>query len=90
MARRQPNTWTSEEAAEWAEINHRLLLNFFHRRLLPAIPVGGAVTQKMAGGKRRHRRVAKWIVPREAFIRAWQTFSVPAPAPAPRTRRRAA
>jgi hypothetical protein len=74
----EPNTWNSQQAAEWAGIHHRLLLDFFHRGLLPAIPVGPSQNQKMGRGKkRRHRRVGKWIVPREAFIRAWQNFTVP-------------
>ncbi len=53
-----------------------MLLDFLDRRLLPAIPVGSARTEILKDGVKRRRRVGKWIVPREAFIRAWQTFTV--------------
>jgi hypothetical protein len=72
----EPNRWSSKEAASWAGIPHRTLLDLFNARLLPAIPVGGPGTQILKNGTTRRRRVGKWIVPREAFIRAWQTFSV--------------
>lgn len=77
MAVKQPNTWTSQQAAEWAGINHRLLLDFFDRGLLPAIRVGPPITQKMAYGKKRRRRASKFVVPRLAFIRAWENFTLP-------------
>jgi len=77
MALNEPNTWTPQQAAAWAGISYRLLLDFFDRGLLPAIPVGVAQNQRMPSGKKRRRRVGKWIVPREAFIHAWQTFTVP-------------
>jgi hypothetical protein len=73
----EPNTWTPQQAAAWAGINYRVLLDFFHQGLLPALPVGRAHNQLMTGGKKRRRRVGKWIVPREAFIRAWQSFTAP-------------
>jgi hypothetical protein len=77
MALKEPNTWTPKEAADWAGVNYRLLLDFFHRGLLPAIAVGAAQNQRMPSGRKRRRRVGKWVVPREAFVRAWQTFTVP-------------
>ena len=54
-----------------------MLSDFFDRRLLPAIPVGPGRTEVLKDGVKRRRRVGKWIVPREAFIRAWQNFTVP-------------
>jgi hypothetical protein len=77
MALKEPNSWSTRRAAEWANVNERVLSDLFERRLLPAIRVGAAQDQRMANGKKRKRRVGKWIVPREAFIRAWQTFTVP-------------
>jgi hypothetical protein len=63
-----PNTWTPQQAAEWAGISYRLLLNFFDRGLLPAIRVGEPVIQNMGRGKKkRKRRAGKWIVPAKAF-----------------------
>lgn len=81
MPIKKPNTWTPKQAAEWAGIPYRLLLEFLAEGLLPAIPVGPPKTQAMPGGKKRNRRVAKWIIPREAFIRAWQNFTVREPRP---------
>ncbi len=71
----QPNTWSSQQAAEWAGINHRLLLDFLDRGLLPGIPVGKPQIQRMSGGTKRRRRVGKWLVPTKAFIAAWENFS---------------
>ena len=82
-----PNSWTTKEAAEWAGIPHRVLLDFFAEGLLPAVPLGRAHVQHMASGAKRRRRVGRWIVPVQAFIAAWETFSVPRTTP---KRRRAA
>ena len=81
MATIEPNVWSPHQAAQWAGVPHRRLLDFFHDGLLPAIPIGVSQTQKMQGGRKRKRRVSKWIVPRLAFIKAWENFSGPPPAP---------
>ena len=83
----QPNNWTTKQAAAWAGIGQRVLLDLLDRRLLPAIPVGGLRVQKRKGDKRpQRRRVAKWLIPREAFEHAWRTFTVPQLPPKPRRR----
>jgi hypothetical protein len=77
MAVKQPNRWTTQEAAAWAEIPHRMLLDLLNEGVLPAIAVGPPRTEVLKGGTKRRRRVGKWVVPREAFIHAWQTFAGP-------------
>jgi hypothetical protein len=68
------NVWSTEEAARWAGVNERLLHDWLSRGLLPAIAVGKPHTHKMKDGTRRHRRVYKWLVPKQAFIKAWENF----------------
>jgi hypothetical protein len=82
------NVWTPKQAAEWAGISYRQLLKLLHEGLLPAIPVGPRQTQKMGGGRKRVRQLAKYIIPRVAFIAAWESYSTPSSTP--RRRRRAA
>jgi hypothetical protein len=77
MAVKQPNRWSTKEAADWAEVPHRTLLDLLNEGVLPAIAIGRTRTEVLKDGTKRRRRVAKWIVPREAFIHAWQTFSGP-------------
>jgi hypothetical protein len=87
FAMTEPNRWTTKEAAAWAGIGHRVLLDLLNRRLLPAIPIGRPRTQKRPSDKKRqHRRVTKWVIPREAFINAWRTFTMPQRPPKPRRR----
>jgi len=77
MAIKQRNAWSTRQAAHWAGMNVRVLSDLFDQGLLPAIPVGGPQDQQMPSGRKRRRRVGRWIVPREAFIAAWKTFTMP-------------
>jgi hypothetical protein len=87
MRSREPNNWTTRQAAQWAGIGHRVLLDLLDQRLFPAIPVGRPYTQKRRGDKRaQHRRVWRWLIPREAFQNAWRNFSVSQLPPKPRGR----
>lgn len=77
IAANEPNTWTPHEAADWAQIKYRQLLDLLDQGLLPAIRIGRAHLQKMPDGRKRRRRAGKWLIPREAFQQAWRTFSPP-------------
>jgi excisionase family DNA binding protein len=72
--RRLPNSWTPQQAADWAEIKKRTLLKMLADGLLPAIRVGGSHVQELKGGIQRQRSAWKWIIPREAFQQAWRNF----------------
>jgi len=69
-------TWTAREAAEWAGVPYRLLLDWLAAGLFPVLPMGKPQKQQMPGGKRRIRRAPKYLVPREAFMRAWSEFGL--------------
>ena len=70
----ESNSWTTEEAAKWCGVPERRLHGWLAQGLLPSIPIGKPHVQKLRDGTRRHRRVYKWIVPRKAFVAAWENF----------------
>jgi hypothetical protein len=71
----EPNCWTAAQAAKWAGVGYRLMLDLFAEGLLPAIAISpDANASKRPRGKRRKRRAARWLVPREAFMQAWRTL----------------
>jgi hypothetical protein len=74
-ASKELNSWSAKQAAEWAGIQHRLLLDLLAEGRLPAIRVGRPQYQRMADGTRRKRRAWRWIVPKTAFQRAWENFN---------------
>jgi len=76
MSTKLPNTWTVQEAAVWAGLGYRRLLDLFHDGLLPCIILSAnEKVQHLPRGQRRRRRAAKILVPREAFVSAWRNFS---------------
>jgi hypothetical protein len=75
--KRPPNCWKPSEAADWAEIKYRLLLDLLDQGLLPGIRMSGPHDQQMPDGTTRRRRTSKWLIPREAFMQAWRTFTPP-------------
>ena len=70
----ESNSWTTEEAAAWAGVPERRLSGWLSQGLLPAIPVGRAHVQTLNGGKLRRRSCNRWIIPKKAFIAAWEHF----------------
>jgi hypothetical protein len=69
------NTWTPREAADWAGITYRQLLDLLASGALPGIRIGQPHIQKMPGGAlHRRRRAGKWLIPRESFQTAWRSF----------------
>jgi hypothetical protein len=86
----EPNQWNSKQASAWLGIPQRQLLDLLDQGVLPGIAVGAPHTQKLKGGIRRRRRAVRWIIPREALMRAWQTFTVQPKQPNLKGRRRAA
>jgi len=70
------NTWTVAMAAEWAGIPHRTLYRLLRAGVLPCIAMGDLQEQKLSKAKngKRVRKCYKFIVPRAAFMKAWENL----------------
>ena len=73
------NTWTPAMAAAWSGIPYRTLLAMCCQGRVPCIPVGDRQTQKWPKAKdgRRRRACFKYMIPRVAFTRWFETIGRP-------------
>lgn len=79
QALHRTNNWTPQQAAEWSDIRYRTLLRMLKEGLVPSIRIGTEQQQDMGQGKRRRRACAKYLIPRTAFIRWFESIGAPDP-----------
>jgi excisionase family DNA binding protein len=70
------NTWTPRMAAEWAGVPLRTLYRLLREGVLPCIRVGDSQVQRWpnAHNGKRKRACFKYLIPRQAFIKAWENL----------------
>lgn len=73
---RQRNTWTVVMAAEWAGIPTRTLYRLLRDGVVPSIQLGDPQEQQWpsAHDGKRKRACYRFLIPRQAFIRAWENL----------------
>jgi hypothetical protein len=73
------NTWSVRMSATWAGIPERTLYKLLRAGVLPCIAMGDLQEQKLARAKsgKRVRRCYRFVIPRVAFMRAWENIGKP-------------
>ncbi|MGA7235936.1 MAG: hypothetical protein WBY44_09660 [Bryobacteraceae bacterium] len=72
------NTWSVKEAALWAGVPERTLYRLLRKGIVPCILMGERQTQDWPSahdGKRR-RACYRFLIPRQAFMTAWETLGI--------------
>jgi hypothetical protein len=74
------NTWSVRMAAQWANVPTRTLYRLLRARTVPSILMGEAQTQSFAPAKsgKRARKCYRFLIPRVAFMKAWESVGAPA------------
>jgi hypothetical protein len=74
------NTWNVKMAAAWAGIPERSLYKLLRASALPCIAMGDIQFQNLPKAKsgKRVRKCYRFIIPRVAFMKAWENLSSPA------------
>jgi hypothetical protein len=70
------NTWSVKIAAAWAGVPERTLYRMLRESMLPCIAMGDVQQQRLptARSGKRIRRCYRFIIPRVAFMRAWESI----------------
>lgn len=70
------NTWTVAMAAAWAGIPQGTLYRLLREGIVPCIRMGAAQTQRFSTAKNgtRERSCYRFVIPRVAFMKAWETI----------------
>jgi hypothetical protein len=73
------NSWTPKMAANWAGMPERALYRLLREGVVPCLPMGGSQTQNWpkARDKQRRRACFRYVIPRVAFIRWFETLGKP-------------
>ena len=81
---RPKNSWSPAEAAEWADIPLRTLYRLLAERKVPSLPMGDSQEQKFPNAKngKRKRACFRYVIPRVAFIKWWESIGRPGSRPA--------
>jgi hypothetical protein len=71
------NTWTVKETARWAGVPERTLYRMLRAGVLPCIAMGDMQEQKLSKAKsgKRVRKCYRFVIPRVAFMKAWENLS---------------
>jgi hypothetical protein len=80
----EKNSWSPAEAAEWANIPLRTLYRLLAEGKVPSLPMGDAQTQAfpLARSGKRKRACFRYVIPRVAFIKWWESIGRPGSRPA--------
>jgi hypothetical protein len=72
------NTWTVQQAANWAGLSNRTLYPMLRAGLVPSIQIGDEQTQSLPNARtgERKRKCYRFVIPRVAFMKAWESFNV--------------
>lgn len=75
----EKNSWSPAEAAAWAGIPVRTLYRLLREGVVPSLPMGDAQEQKFpnANNGKRKRACFRYVIPRVAFIRWWESIGKP-------------
>jgi hypothetical protein len=70
------NTWSVRMAAAWAGVPVRTLYRMLRAGMMPCVAMGESQTQKLSRAKlgKRERRCYRFIIPRAAFVKAWENL----------------
>jgi hypothetical protein len=70
------NTWSVKTAALWAGIPTRTLYRMLREGMLPCIAMGDLQQQRLSKARsgKRTRKCYRFIIPRAAFMRAWESI----------------
>jgi hypothetical protein len=73
------NTWTPAMASAWSGIPYRTFLRMCRDGNVPCIPIGDSQTQKWPNARdgKRRRACFRYLVPRVAFMRWWESLGKP-------------
>jgi hypothetical protein len=85
MARSEKNSWTPGEAAKWANIPTRTLYRLLREGAVPSLAMGEAQTQQFPNARngKRKRSCFRYVIPRVAFIKWWESIGKPNSKPDP-------
>jgi hypothetical protein len=74
----QRNTWTVGQAAEWAQVPTRTMYKLLRDGVVPSIPMGACQTQQLPGARdgKRRRTCYRYLIPRAAFVKAWENLGI--------------
>jgi hypothetical protein len=72
------NTWSVKMAARWAGVPERTLYRMLRAGIVPCIPMGESQTQEWPSARdgKRRRTCYRFLIPRQSFIRAWETLGI--------------
>jgi hypothetical protein len=81
MAHTEKNSWSPSEAAIWAGVPVRTLYRLLREGAVPALPMGEAQVQHFprANNGKRKRACFRYVIPRVAFIKWWESLGKPVP-----------
>jgi hypothetical protein len=70
------NTWSVRMAAAWAGIPERTLYRLLSAGAVPCIAMGDSQIQHLSTAKsgKRVRKCYRFVIPRAAFMRAWENL----------------
>jgi hypothetical protein len=70
------NTWSVKVAARWAGVPERTLYRMLRENIVPCIAMGESQVQKLSTAKlgKRMRKCYRFVIPRVAFMRAWENL----------------
>jgi hypothetical protein len=70
------NTWSVRTAAVWAGIPERTLYKLLRAGVLPCIAMGDIQFQNLKTAKsgKRVRKCYRFVIPRVAFMKAWENL----------------
>ena len=73
------NSWTPKIAAAWAGMPERALYRLLREGAVPCLPMGESQIQNWprAHDKKRRRACFRYVIPRVAFIRWWESIGKP-------------
>lgn len=73
------NSWTPKIAAAWAGMPERTLYRLLRDGAVPCLPMGESQIQNWprAHDQKRRRACFRYVIPRVAFIRWWESIGKP-------------
>src|SRR5215472_3930739 len=75
----EKNSWTPKIAAAWAGMPERTLYRLLRAGAVPCLPMGDPQIQKWPDARdgKRRRACFRFIIPRAAFVRWWESIGRP-------------